>query len=302
MDFKAITLSDKALFDKYAVCEGYYGCNLDFTTLFLWNIQDGTTVCEDADAIYIEAKFFRHIIFCPPVMKKPCADMTAAVDKMYRYSRGKDQKFILRAMSKDMLSRVDPEYLKKFEVIEDRNNFDYIYNASDLINLTGKAFHGKRNHINQFTNAYKYEFRPYSPQDHKGILELYDEWASYQSDIRGAAAEKLAIKSALNNIDALGLYCGVITADDKVRAFAIGSNSYNDMGIVHFEKADINYKGIYSAINNFFAAKFFGGVKYINRQEDMGLENLRKSKLSYNPVFMAEKFIVTDKEVMNNSI
>ena len=297
MDFRTITLKDKALFNQYAVPKGYYGCNLDFCTLFLWNIQDGTTVCEDAAAVYVEAKFFRHIIFCPPFMKNAGADMTDAVRKLYEYSRAKGQKFILRAVSKDMLSRIDQGFLQTFEVIEDRNNFDYIYNASDLINLTGKAFHGKRNHINQFANGYpRHEYRRYNESDRKGVIELYEEWASYQSDVRGVTAERIAMNAALDNMDALGLCGGVITVEGKICAFTIGGISYNGMGIVHFEKGDINYKGIYPAINNFFAADAFKGVMYINRQEDMGIENLRKSKLSYNPAFMAEKFIITEKQ------
>lgn len=295
MNFRTITLDDRKLFAEFRIDEGYYGCNLDFATLFLWNIQDGTTICEDHDALYIEAKIFRHIIFCPPLMRAARADMTGAVNKMYNYSRNKGQKFILRAVSKDMLARIDKALLDKLEIIEDRNNFDYIYSASDLINLTGKDFHGKRNHINQFVNNYKYEFRPYADSDYRGVMALYEEWASYQSDVKGAAAERLAITSALRNLSALDMGGAVITADGAVRAFTIGSKSYNSMGIVHFEKADINYKGIYSAINNFFAKSYFGDVRYINRQEDMGIENLRKSKLSYNPVFLAEKYIITEK-------
>ena len=297
MNFRAITLQDKELFKKYAVPEGYYGCNLDFTTLFLWNIQEGTTVFEDAAAIYVEAKFFRHIIFFPPLMKTQGADMTGAVEKMYEYSRGKGQRFILRAMSKDMLSRIDKDFLNRFEVIEDRNNFDYIYRADDLITLSGKAFHGKRNHIHQFENSCKFDFRPYTPADCRGVMALYDEWASYQIDIKGVTAEKLAVQSALLNLDALSMRGGIIVIDNAVRAFAFASKSYNDMAIVHFEKADINYKGIYSAINNYFAKNYLNDVSFINRQEDMGKENLRKSKLSYNPILFAEKYILTERGV-----
>ena len=295
MNFRTIALKDRELFERYRIDEGYYGCNLDFNTLFLWNIQDGTTIFEDAAAIYVEAKYFRHIIFFPPIMKAVKADMTEAVEKMYRYSRDKGQRFILKALSKDMLARIDKDFLSGFEVIEDRNNFDYIYRSVDLINLPGKAFHGKRNHINQFMNAYKYEFRPYGAGDYRSVMDLCEEWASYQTDVKGAAAEKLAITCALQNMDALGLSAAVIIIDGAVRAFTVGSKSYNDMGIVYFEKADINYKGIYAAINNFFAKEYFSGVSYINRQEDMGIENLRKSKLSYNPAFLVEKYIIYDK-------
>jgi len=294
MNFRAVTLKDKELFTRYRIDQGYYGCNLDFTTLFLWNIQDGTTVYEDGDAIYVEAQFFRHIIFFPPIMKSLRADMTACVKKMYEYSRAKGQKFILKALSKDMLSRIDKDFLSGFEVAEDRNNFDYIYRADDLISLAGKDFHGKRNHLHQFESAYKYEFRPYTPFDYRGVMALFEEWASYQTDIRGVTAEKLALTCALQDLDALGLKCGVIVIDGAVRAFAVGGKSYNDMAIMHFEKADINYKGIYAAINNYFAKTFLADVTYINRQEDMGKDNLRKSKLSYNPVFLAEKYVISE--------
>ncbi|MBO5776410.1 MAG: DUF2156 domain-containing protein [Clostridia bacterium] len=183
-----------------------------------------------------------------------------------------------------------------------RNYSEYLYAPDDLIYLKGKKFHSKRNFINGVN--YPYEFRPYNPSDREELDKLFYKWNL--SRIEGAEnltekeikekidaeGEQQVIDMVLDDLDAFNLFADVLVTDGKIIGFVAGEILPNGIGAIYFEKGDISYKGVYPLIDNAFCKKHFDGgvVKYINKQEDMGVEGLRKSKLSYNPVKFAERY------------
>ena len=194
-----------------------------------------------------------------------------------------------------------------YEIIPSRDYSEYLYIPSDLIELKGKKFHSKRNFINGFN--YQYEFRTYQESDREELFELLYKW-SYLHIEKGVEwseednwhshvvlqkiksdPEIRAIAAVIDDLEGYNCFADVLKIDGKIVGFALGEILPTNIGALYFEKGDIDYKGIYPVLDNLFCKKHFGGVKYINKQEDMGLEGLRKSKLSYNPIKLAERFI-----------
>ncbi len=195
-----------------------------------------------------------------------------------------------------------------YEVSERRDFFEYLYSPQDLIELKGKKFHSKRNFINGF--SYPYEFRTYLPSDREALNELLFKWSYLHIDKEVEFNEKegwhkteiknvilsdpeiQALNCVLDDLDGFNCFADVLVIEEKIVGFALGEIMPNGIGAIYFEKADVEYKGIYPLLDNAFCKKHFSGgvVKYINKQEDMGLEGLRKSKLSYNPVKFAVRY------------
>ncbi len=180
---------------------------------------------------------------------------------------------------------------KGFEIFEDRDNFDYIYKREDLANLKGKIYHKKRNLISQFKKNYSYEAKPLLKKYLKDALNILEEWAKNKE-----SGDYESSKEALFLMDELRL-CGIIYyVNGKPSAYVLGEeNQKGKSFVVNFEKAIEEYKGLYQFINKSFAEILPSKYEFINREQDLGLENLRKAKLSYKPYCFIKKFKVFKK-------
>lgn len=188
-----------------------------------------------------------------------------------------------------------------FRFTEDRDNYDYLYSAQDLITLKGRKFHSKKNHVNSFKKTYNnYLYQPLTADLTKQCIATATEWYQRKNDGTDDDVmldyEREAIIDAFANLEYLKLQGGVIVIDGKVEAFTFGEQLNNDTAVIHVEKANADIRGIYPAINQEFCKNSWQNMRYINREEDMGLEGLRKSKLSYHPIKFIKKYIVTPKD------
>jgi hypothetical protein len=173
-----------------------------------------------------------------------------------------------------------------------RDLFDYVYSTEQLINLSGKRFHAKRNHINSFCAQYDYKYIKID----KSNLELLRRAAAtmfteHEND--ELSEEYGAICRALDAFEELELRAGVIMVGDDIVAYSIGEKMNCDTALIHIEKANRSYNGAYSVINRDFLRAEFSDTKYVNREEDMGREGLRKAKMSYNPLYLNEVYTVS---------
>ena len=107
--------------------------------------------------------------------------------------------------------------------------------------------------------------------------------------------EKTVIEFLFSHFEDLDLKAGAIKVEEKIVAFTIGSKINNETFDIHIEKADRNFEGAFAVINKEFVSRLDNNFKYINREEDLGIEGLRKAKLSYNPIKLIEKYIATLK-------
>lgn len=189
------------------------------------------------------------------------------------------------------------------------NDYDeYLYSPEDLITLKGKKYHGKRNHINNFIKLYspsedgKCCFRSYEKSDYDKVMALIAGWDE-KKEFNEESFDEMKYDEFRVIEMGLGMIysgCGrcfadVVEYDGRIIGFSFGEITPSNVGIVHIEKGDINFEGIFPFINQKFAEKHFAGVRFINRQEDMGLEGLRKSKQSYYPVAFCKKNVVESK-------
>jgi hypothetical protein len=220
---------------------------------------------------------------------------SAALDFLSRYlEKATDQVMTCRA-GKDFVDRhVDPE---QYKIIEDPDNSDYVYLTEDLINLPGNKYHGKKNHISRFMKDYDSEYRDLDLDLVHCCLNLQENWCEVKDCGESPAlmAEDMAVYEALKNYEELDYKGGVILIDSKVEAFSLGEMLNPDTAVIHIEKANPGIPGLYAVINQLFAKGAWSLAKYINREQDLGLEGLRKAKKSYYPHHMVEKFILKPK-------
>lgn len=189
----------------------------------------------------------------------------------------------------------------QFEVEEMEDDRDYLYDAEAMRTLSGKKLHKKKNHLNGFLRQYegRYLYRALCCSDRDDIWRFLDKWRLQKDDDPGnhLDMEVEGIHAILKNCSGLGVHMGGVFIDGELEAFTIGSYNYlEDMAIIHIEKANSEITGLYQFINQQFLIHEFPEAKLVNREDDMGLEGLRRAKMSYNPVDFARKYMVRQKD------
>ena len=178
-------------------------------------------------------------------------------------------------------------------VNEARGQWDYLYASKDLSNLSGNKFHKKKNLLNQFIKLYpNHVYTPMTLDCVESVLKMQEDWCNWHECPGSSAltAENTAVFRVLSHWDQLpGLLGGAITVKGQVIAHTVGEELTPDTLVVHFEKGTTEYKGIYQAINCFFVRDVGEKSEYINREQDLDDEGLRKAKESYNPVDYVRK-------------
>lgn len=169
---------------------------------------------------------------------------------------------------------------------------DYLYESRDLIELRGKKYHAQRNHIHRFVKENPdYSFDDIQPADLGPLREFLDHYCvMHHKEAASAAAEADAVREVLAHYAEYGMQGGVLRAGGRIAGFSIGE-AVGDTMHVHIEKADLRFDGVYQMLVNCFAKRFAAGLRYINREDDMGDPGLRKSKLAYQPVAILDKYL-----------
>jgi hypothetical protein len=283
MNFRQVKIEDINLFNS-ALSKENIGWEYDFATLFSWNSDEKMQIAENDGYFCIYNFFGDKLVFMPPYLLDKSKFLTA-IDDIINEGDKFGINYTIRGLSKEQAEMLNGKY----NLTTDRNEYDYIYKASDLKYLQGKAFHSKRNFITRFQKSYDYQIKEYDESDFQSVLALVDEW-NYSSSRETMSYERRAIERALKFYKELGLKVFLLKDNDTLVAFSISHISPNGVAHTMFEKANTNYVGAYQAVNNFSANKFFNDNYLVNRQEDMGIEGLRKAKLSYSPTIILEKY------------
>ncbi|MGB9004899.1 MAG: phosphatidylglycerol lysyltransferase domain-containing protein [Candidatus Aminicenantales bacterium] len=193
------------------------------------------------------------------------------------------------------LSCVPESFLQQcqgFRWEEDKNNFDYVYRSSDLINLRGKKYDGKRNRIKKFENSCSSRYLRLRPEHLRACQLLYEDWyaAKIRQDGQIGQAQRVAVLEALARFDELNLVGGAVEVKGRLEAFSIGGKLNADTAVIHIEITNPAYEGLAQFINREFVKNEWAGYKYINREQDMGVAGLRRAKMSYYPSHLVKKF------------
>lgn len=185
----------------------------------------------------------------------------------------------------------------KFRITEQEDLKDYLYDGDALRTLAGKKLHKKKNNINAFMREYegRFEYRKLCCSDRDDVWKFLDKWREQKGEEveEHLDYEVHGIHEILKNCSTLPVEMGGVYIDDKMEAFTIGSlNARENMAVIHIEKANPEIRGLYQYINREFLIHEFPQVSLVNREDDLGLEGLRKAKMSYNPVGFERKYLI----------
>ena len=272
MIFKDIELTDKLIIDKYLNISPKYNCDFCFTNIYLLKDYYNTQICIEDNTLYLRYNIENEYLYFIPL-----GDVNNGIKKL---SMLYDDLKIINIEIQDL-----DYFSDDFEIKNMCNNDDYIYLCNDLAHLSGKKYKAKRNLVNSFKKNYEYNvflIRDINCTD----LDILNE--------ESFIGEKKAILTALKHLDELNLDGLCITINNKIVGITIGTYS-NDTFITHFEKVDYSYSGIAQAINYFMANYLLNRIKYINREEDLGIEGIRNAKISYNPIKMIKSYTAFKK-------
>ena len=178
---------------------------------------------------------------------------------------------------------------------ESREHWDYLYDVAELISLKGNKFHKKKNLANQFVKNYGFEYLPLEAGTIGMALGMQEDWCEWRDceALDSLASENRAIAKVLENWEKFGDVMGAaLIVGEKVVAYTIAEALSDDTIVIHFEKGDPDFKGVYQAINKLFLERSASRYTIVNREQDLGNEGLRKAKLSYQPVGFVKKFRV----------
>ena len=258
-----------------------------FTNLFIWrnHYKFQWTIYQD-NLIILCAN--NGLYFFQPIGLESRLEVTRMLLRWLR-DKGENEPRIERADQ-----RLVAEITGADELIVEptRDQFDYVYRTDDLIKLSGRKYHQKKNHLNSFLKNYQFTYAPLNENYIKECLDLADSWCQWHrcEEDMNLLGEWEAIKEALNNFSALKIQGAVIVVNNKVEAFAVGELLNDQTAVVHLEKANSEIRGSYAIINQQFCEKIWHDVPHINREQDLAEPGLRQAKQSYNPDHLVEKF------------
>lgn len=292
---KEISINDKGCFDKYFETSHVLASEMSFTNLFMWKdhykIRFG--IINNFLCIMSVRDISNPFCFFPVGDYNRREELKKTIETLKEYFTSEGWKLVFSRVTKQQLKIFDDIKIE-YNATEDRNNADYVYTVKSLSTLAGKKLDGKRNHINKFKKLYTYEYEEISPSNIKDCKNIVEKWyrQRVQSSDETLLHEKIANLGLLENYGILGLKGGLIRVYGEAQAFTVGEQLNQNTVVIHLEKANAEIRGIYTMINQMFINNQWLHMEYVNREQDLGVEGLRKAKLSYNPDHLIYKYTI----------
>lgn len=291
LNFRRININDRERAEEYLKLSDFQGCEYCFANNLAWHRLNDTEVAFYRQFYISKSVDGNTIYFTYPAGGGNIFDFIDS--QLVPYCKNSDIPLVICGVTKQNAELLKEHYGERAEISYDRDNSDYIYNADDLINLAGKKYHGKRNHIKRFKEK-PWHYENLTPEHFENCIkfaaEFYNKGNSYTEF--SAVVEQFAIDTYFKYYEQLNLKGGVLFREEKLVGFCIGERLNSNTIVVHIEKALAEIQGAYPTLCNEFLKANAQEFKYVNREEDLGIEGLRKSKLSYHPCFLTEKHTV----------
>lgn len=289
LQFKEVELDDIGSATKLMRESGFRGSDFTFSNLFNWSKINNIKIAYFADMLIARTGEKSHHFMYPI----GAGDLKAAVTAQIEAAEQGATPFVMYSIPKEGVERLEQEFPGKFEFKAIRDNFDYIYLREKLAELPGKKLHAKRTNVNRFLESCPdWRYERISDKNMEDVHKMNTEWCRVNDcgAKHSLRREACAVKSALENYDALGLLGGVLYVGDRAIAITFGSPSTEDTFVVHVEKAFADIQGAYQVINQQFVKNELSQYTYVNREDDVGDEGLRRAKESYRPDIMYERY------------
>lgn len=291
--FRPLTTDDIERVRSYTWNGDRRGCDLSVANLLGWQFLFNTQIAEVGGHLVFRLHFFGDLAYIVPVFD------IDVIKALMEDSASLGQPFLMSGVTAQMAEALEAAMPGAFDVYRNRDYSDYVYLREKLANLSGRKLQSKRNHINKFLSLYpQYEYKPLTKDMIPACLSLEKQWKAGQDDEEQADSQNMELRAmtrVFHRWDELGMSGGTIWVDGRLVAFTYGCPINHDTFDVNVEKADVAYEGAYTIINREFVRHLPEQYTYINREEDMGEEGLRKAKLSYRPDILQEKMLVREK-------
>ncbi|MFX1357999.1 MAG: DUF2156 domain-containing protein [Promethearchaeota archaeon] len=302
---KPIEIEDKRLFSEYFKKYQPEISELTFTNLFMWRKYynflffeyDNHLILFSNDYLKNRRKPIKedskdYLYFFPPIGPYPDQIIIELFENIGDLEVHRvPESIYARLKENEKCSKLNLDFL------EDRNNWDYVYNKDEVLNLAGNKYRQNRRWLEKFIANYNYDFQLLTADLIEKCKELQLEWCVIRActEDESLEAEQEAIYEALNNFEKLDYNGGLLCVNDKCAAYTFGEMLNSNTLIIHIEKAHMKYEGSYQAINNFFLKDCCINAIYVNREQDLGIDGLRRAKESYKPIRMVKKSIIYRK-------
>ena len=290
LHFYKPTLEDRDWIQQLYGCSGFRGAEYTFANLYLWSSFFGE-IARYGNCLCQRLTFHGTLQYIYPA---GCGDVKPVLDALREDAHRLGKPFVVRSLTKETMARLEELYPGEFTYTEDRNAFDYLYEIETLSELAGKKYQAKRNHINRFVETYPNWFTTQVTEDNLHVCrELAEKWCeTHESD-----GDRRALELAFANFCAMEFEGIILYAEEGYPvAFSMGNRISTDTFDVNFEKAFADVQGAYPLVNREFARYIrqnHPDIRYLNREDDMGIEGLRKAKESYHPILL-EKFLAKE--------
>ena len=291
IEFKRLKLSQTDAYDQILLACPGRSCEYSFANMYLWGRQETVFF---PDCVGFFSHFHGKSIYPYPMGN---GDRKAVLEAVIRDARERGIPCRISSMTKAEAEELEAWFPGRFLIRTDRDGFDYVYAIDDLADLKGRKFQKKRNHLNRFRAEHPEAVCVPLDGEHLGpARDMVDSWFRQRiaEDPHGEyLLEQVAISRAFQHFKALEMEGLMLLDGGEVLAVTLGSRLSKDTIDVHFEKAREDVEGAYAAINCEFARYLrdkYPEIKFLNREDDMGLEGLRRAKLSYQPHHFEEKY------------
>lgn len=291
IDFRPIELNDKTAYNACLYRGTPKGCEFSFGNLFMWGSQEITYVDNHA---LLYSRYDCHCFYPFPIGS---GDKKAVLDAIFADAKEREVCACLTGLNEANKETLEALYPNQFYFHADRSHYDYVYDINDLADLKGRKLHRKRNHLKHFKkNHPDYKVTPITMETMNRVRAFVSEWYNLKLEDNPDGdyhQEQAALEKAFTHFDALDMEGLLLEENEEVLGFTMASQMYPDTLDVHFEKARGDIDGAYTTINCEFANYIRNNhphIKYLNREEDLGIPGLRKAKLSYFPHHLVKKY------------
>lgn len=304
-----ITVENREVLEEYLHGYDYRTSGLSFSALYMWKdinqfswmISGDYMLLAGISHLELEEGIEEPFLF-PPLTKNGTYEpegLRKAILEAKKIFEDAGHPFSLRLVPFQMLDIFKEAFPGELKYLEDRPNYDYVYLRQSLVELKGRDLHAKRNHLNYFHKNYQYEYVTLTSEMADDAMRFIADFNRKKEipehEMQLLLMEEAAMADVFQNLESVGYTAGAILIDGKIEALSIGGQLNKNTMTVHVEKANTAFRGLYQAINNEYCKNVPEYIKYVNREEDMGIANLRKAKLSYKPVELVEKYIILFK-------
>lgn len=297
INFIPANASHKKLYENYLNDNLERGCEYCFANLVMWGQQN---IAEVHMSLLRLSYYGGHITYAFPLGK---GNKELAIKEIMQDAKERGIPCVFMGVYEEDKKLLETLFEGKFRFVHSRDSFDYIYDINDLCELSGRKYHSKRNHMHRFFEACpNYSFEVITRENLHCVKDFAAEWYKEKlaaNPVSDFDMEQVALGRAMQNYEALQMEGLILRNNGEMLGFTMGSRLSDTTFDIHFEKAKDGIQGAYAAINNLFAIHLrdkFPELLFLNREEDMGIEGLRRAKESYRPHHLAEKYMAFPQE------